>query len=106
MDQRKLFGFDGEEQAARFYEHRGFKVIARNWTCAFGELDLIVEKEGSLVCVEVKTRRTILGGFPEEAVNRRKIGHLKRWGASWSCRHPSRLVPSGRSGRSPAQASL
>lgn len=51
---------------------RGYRTLARNWRWRKGEVDLIVERNGELVFVEVKTRRSHRFGIPEEAVTQRK----------------------------------
>jgi putative endonuclease len=62
----------GEDAALAHYLERGFCLVARNWRCSLGELDLILRRESLLVFCEVKTRRgTALGG-PYEAVHAAK----------------------------------
>ncbi len=65
-------GRDGEEVARRFYESRGYGLVARNYRVPGGEIDLIFEQAGELVFVEVKSRRSAGYGLPQEAVGRRK----------------------------------
>jgi putative endonuclease len=67
----------GEAAAARYLERRGFTIVARNMRTSYGEIDLIARHpQGELVFVEVKTRTSENFGFPEEAVNARKLEHL------------------------------
>jgi putative endonuclease len=73
---RKRLGGAGERLAAAWLEDRGYRVLARNWRCPYGELDLIVEHDGELVFVEVKTRRGDRLGAPEEAITAAKRVHL------------------------------
>ena len=75
-DARKRLGDAGERLAAAWLEERGYRVLARNWRCPYGELDLVAEREGELVFVEVKTRRGDRLGAPEEAVTAAKRRHL------------------------------
>lgn len=67
---------------ARYLERLGWRVLARNYRCAAGEVDLIAEEpageERTLVFVEVKTRRTGSCGAPAEAVTGTKQGRLVR----------------------------
>ncbi|MGH9272131.1 MAG: YraN family protein, partial [Ilumatobacteraceae bacterium] len=44
----------GEELAARWYLRNGYRVVARNWRCAAGEVDLILRRRGLIVVCEVK----------------------------------------------------
>jgi len=68
----------GETAARQYLEANGCRVRAVNWRCADGEIDLIAETEGTLVFVEVKTRRGAGFGAPQEAVGPRKAKHLLR----------------------------
>lgn len=73
----------GENVAARYVEQSGWHVLARNWRCADGELDIVALDGGELVAIEVKTRRTSTFGSPAEAVTRRKMRRLRRLAAAW-----------------------
>jgi putative endonuclease len=76
-------GASGEDLAAAWYEARGFEVLARNWRCREGELDLIVRDGRLYVFCEVKTRTSDLFGTPAEAVTRAKQQRLRRLAARW-----------------------
>lgn len=65
-------GKRGEDLAAAWLEQRGYTILERNWRRPCGELDLIAEREGEIVGVEVKTRTGVAMGEPEEAVTRSK----------------------------------
>jgi ribonuclease HII len=67
----------GEEQAAAYLCGLGYEVIARNWRCERGEIDIIARDGGTLVFVEVKTRRSDRFGPPTEAVDTRKQERLR-----------------------------
>lgn len=54
---KKLVGRWGEEMAAKYLEERGYQLIAAGYHCRFGEIDLIMKKDGATVFVEVKLRR-------------------------------------------------
>ncbi len=61
-------GASGERLAAAALERDGYALLARNWRCAYGEIDLVAEESAELVFVEVKARRGVRMGSPEEAV--------------------------------------
>lgn len=77
VDPRRVLGADGETRAASWYEGQGYEVVARNWRCREGELDLVVRKGTELVFVEVKTRTTDRFGSPVEAVTVTKQRRLR-----------------------------
>lgn len=67
----------GENEAARYLKQRGYRILARNYRCPHGEIDIICSREGILVFVEVKTRISQCCGAPQEAVTPKKIGHIR-----------------------------
>ena len=75
---RNRLGAVGETLAARYYERLGFEVLARNWRCATGELDLVVGRGDLVVFVEVKSRSSLAFGHPAEAVTRDKQRRIRR----------------------------
>ena len=67
---------------------RGYRVVARNWRCTAGEIDLILVLPGAagadvLVFCEVKARAGSEFGGPEGAVNWAKQRRLRRLAATW-----------------------
>lgn len=75
---RRALGDYGERVAARFLTERGLVLLARNWRCAEGELDLVLRDGSVLVGCEVKTRTGVTGGTPHEAVTAAKLQRLHR----------------------------
>ncbi len=71
-DVRQTLGSAGEDAAWRLYERRGYRLVARNWRCRIGELDLVVTRGDILVFCEVKSRRGSGFGGGWEAVTARK----------------------------------
>lgn len=67
----------GEVAAGDAYVRRGYRVLARNWRCRIGELDLVVERRGVLVFCEVKSRSGDVFGGGYEAVTWRKRAKLR-----------------------------
>ena len=55
-------GGGGQDAALAFLLDKGCSLLARNWHCAYGEIDLIVKNGGTIVFVEVKYRKTSFGG--------------------------------------------
>ncbi|HUY76017.1 MAG TPA: YraN family protein [Ktedonobacterales bacterium] len=84
---RATLGAAGERLAASWLEDHGYRILARNWRCPYGELDLIAEQDGALIAVEVKTRRGTVMGAPEEAVTptkqRRLIASMQTYVQEW-----------------------
>jgi putative endonuclease len=70
-------GGAGERAAGAAYLRRGYRVLARNWRCRLGELDLVLERRGVLVFCEVKSRRGGPFGGGYEAVGWRKRAKLR-----------------------------
>lgn len=75
-DARKRLGEWGEKVAAIHLEAKGYEIVARNWRCARGEIDIVARAGEVLVFVEVKTRRGREMGTPEEGVTARKASRL------------------------------
>jgi len=69
MDKRHVLGQRGEEIAARYLQHQGYHVLARNYRHERAEIDLICRHKRWLVFVEVKTRSTQSFGYPEESLS-------------------------------------
>ena len=80
---RRALGAAGEELAAAWYLARGYTVLARNWRCPAGELDLVLGKGRSVVFCEVKARTTVAFGSPAEAVTADKRRRLRHLAARW-----------------------
>ena len=71
-------GADAEVLAAGLLERQGYRLLARNYRCAMGELDLVARDGGEIVFVEVRARRA--GGMvgPEESITARKQQRILR----------------------------
>src|SRR5262245_15352113 len=89
---RRSLGASGEEAVAEWYVARGYEVVARNWRCKDGELDLIVRQGRTFVFCEVKTRTSDLFGVPAESVNRQKQVRVRHLAARWLEDAPMRPI--------------
>ncbi len=69
---KKLLGLKGEKLAEKTLKEQGYKIIKTNYVTPFGEADLVCEKNGVTVFVEVKTRSSCKFGTPAQAVDSRK----------------------------------
>jgi putative endonuclease len=86
---RSSRGRDGEDAALRVYLRRGFRVVARNWRCPLGELDLVLERGGLLVFCEVKARSGVAFGGGYEAVTWSKRRKLRQLAEAFVASSPS-----------------
>ena len=89
----RLLGRWGEALAADWLRNQGCTVVAANWRCRFGEIDLIA-KDGDYLCfVEVKLRKS--GSFASAAafVDRRKQDKLRTTAQLYLAQHPTALQP-------------
>lgn len=77
------FGRFGEAAAARWYRRAGYRVLATNWRCRRGELDLVVVRNGEVTFVEVKARANDRYGTGAEAVDHRKQRRLRLTAGRW-----------------------
>jgi len=76
-------GRRGEDCAAAYLQRAGCRIIARNWRCPEGEIDVIVDDGGCVAFVEVKTRSSTRFGHPFEAITAVKLARMRRLAAAW-----------------------
>ena len=78
--EKRKTGDDGESAAVRFFEKNRWRIIARNYSCKLGEIDIIAEHPDKkhISFIEVKTRKNTKFGLPCEFVGRNKQRRLKR----------------------------
>jgi len=80
--QKITTGKEGEKIAAAYLKKNGYRIIEINYRCPIGEIDIVAEEKNDLVFVEVKTRKSIELGYPEQAVGMRKqkkMSQLALW---------------------------
>ncbi|GLH96199.1 YraN family protein [Phytohabitans aurantiacus] len=85
--ERQAVGAYGERRAVEHLTEAGLRVVARNWRCADGEIDIIAWDGQDLVFCEVKTRRTVEFGLPIEAIVGAKAARLRRLAVQWLASH-------------------
>lgn len=73
MAKHNIIGKEGEEIAAAFLRAKGYEIIEMNKRFGRAEIDIIAKIGNEYVFVEVKTRTSDYFGFPEEAIDKRKI---------------------------------
>lgn len=83
QQQRSALGRYGEDIATRHLVASGMVVLARNWRCPHGEIDVVARDGSTLVVCEVKTRRGLDYGTPLEAVTARKMVRLRQLATAW-----------------------
>lgn len=83
----KNLGRAGEAAADRYLRKAGYRVLARNYTCGAGELDLVCHQDHSIIFVEVKTRAGGAPAAPEDTITRAKQRQLERVARAWLAAH-------------------
>lgn len=73
-----MIGRAYEEEARKFLRKQGYEIVESNFRCSFGEIDIIAREKEYLVFLEVKFRSTIKKGYPEEAINSKKMYRIYR----------------------------
>lgn len=89
MRVKDALGQYGERVAARHLVDAGLTIVATNWRCPDGEIDIVARDRDVVVICEVKTRRTAAFGTPAEAVTRTKADRLRRLAMLWLREHPA-----------------
>jgi putative endonuclease len=84
---KQAFGELGERIAERWLRRQGWRVVQRRYRSGHRDIDLVVEREGTVAFVEVKARRGSEFGDPVEAVNWSKQKQLIRSASTWIDRH-------------------
>jgi len=83
---RRSVGTSGEEVAWEHLRRAGYALVAKNFRTRYGELDLVVEKGGVIVFVEVRSRRGERFGTALESVDWRKQRQIGRMAAEFVAR--------------------
>ncbi len=84
---RRWFGSRSERAAARFLQRQGFRIVARNYTCPLGELDLVVLDGRCLVFVEVRSTGAEDAHAPASSVDHAKQRRVTQLALHFMQRH-------------------
>jgi len=93
MDRRNGIGAWGENLAAKYLKKEGYRILERNYSCRFGEIDLIASDRAYLVFVEVKLRKSDAFARAAEFVDFRKQNRLRMAAELWLSQHETELQP-------------
>ena len=89
----KVVGQSGEDLACRFLKKSGYEIIERNYTCPYGEIDIVAAEGGYLTFVEVKLRYSDEHGRASEAVNFHKQRKISQTASNYLTKHRKFNVP-------------
>lgn len=93
MGRNNIVGAWGESLAAEYLRKKHFKLIAANYRCRFGEIDLIVCDKKHLVFVEVKLRKSANFAAAAEFVDHHKQNRLRTTAQMYLSQNPTDLQP-------------
>ena len=83
----KISGDAGEGRAVAWLGEKGYRILERNYRIPSAEIDIIAERNGTVVFVEVKYRRSSAFGDPFEAVNPKKQAKIVRAAQHYVAKH-------------------
>ncbi len=93
MSRSNLLGAWGEAAAAEYLRRKRYKIVAVNYRCRVGEIDLIAANRSYLVFVEVKLRKDAAFAQAREFVDWRKQNRIRSTAALYLSWHPTELQP-------------
>ena len=71
-------GRKNEKKAAEYLKNLGFEILKTNYSTRYGEIDIIAKQDNTVVFVEVRSRKNLSYGYPEESINEAKINRIKK----------------------------
>lgn len=80
---KRKIGSDGEQEAQKFLISKGFFIVETNFKCVFGEIDIICKKDNYIFFVEVKFRNSDIYGSGTDAIDVKKIRHIRNSAEAW-----------------------
>lgn len=77
MKNKQSLGKYGEEYTAQLVQEAGLRLMALNYRCPKGEMDIIARDGETLVFIEVRTRQSSFRGWGEESITPKKAQRLQ-----------------------------
>ena len=93
MATANLLGPWGETLAAEYLRKKRYRIVACNYKCRFGEIDLIAQNRREIVFVEVKLRKNDVFGQAREFVGAQKQNRIRTTAELWLQANPTDLQP-------------
>ncbi|MFC1981593.1 YraN family protein [Chloroflexota bacterium] len=90
---RRDVGILGEKLARDFLERRDYNILQTNYHCPEGEIDIIAGHGDFLVFIEVRTKRSLEFGSPEESITPAKMERLRAVAAHYRQTHDNLPSP-------------
>ncbi len=84
---RRETGALGERMAQDLLKKRGYRIIETNYRCRYGEIDIVARKKDCVAFVEVRTRRSLDFGRPEQSITRDKMRRMRATAAYYRQSH-------------------
>ena len=88
-----MLGPVGENKAAGYLKRKGYKILDRNFRCRMGEIDIVAQKDGYVVFVEVKARKDASFAEAREFVTYAKQQRILKTAMFWLHEHDSQFQP-------------
>ena len=93
MARHNLLGVRGEEAAARFLMFRDYSILEQNWRVGHLEVDIIAQKRGLLIFVEVKLRKNARFAEAMEFVDAKKQERIRQTAELYLAEHETQKQP-------------
>ncbi len=84
---RREVGILGEKLAVGVLRKRGYRILETNYRCPEGEIDIVARHKDYLVFIEVRTKRSLKFGTPEESITPAKMARLRTVAARYQQTH-------------------
>ena len=86
---RRETGQQGELLAQNYLKKQGYRIIETNYRCRYGEIDIIARHKDYLVFIEVRTKKNLQFGSPEESITEAKAERLRATAYHYKETHPN-----------------